>query len=248
MTKISFLLLFFISVNATFAQRFDFGIEFTLPFISPSVVNTKYNYLTDDPVSFDFAKIKHKTQIQPAFNFSGQYFAQISYRMIGLRLTISPMTIINVKHKVYFPDFVNGESPYNSAILRMGGSSSLSLRYSLKTIGNKKLTFILGGFIFRDYFFLGDSEAIFSDSNVDVGELYKYLLWDDHKIVYGPHFGIEFSWLDKYRVNKKYTIMYNHFNKIGFGGFKQGTISVIVGLPTIKIFNSLKRQKVFLES
>lgn len=230
----------------SYAQRLDFGAEFVLPGISPSIVSTKYDYISDDPVSYDFARIKHKTQIRPGFNMGTGVFAQFSYRMFSIKATVFPIYTINTSFGAYFPDAILGEDRYVGATDRFGCQNLLQLKYSFKTFRNKKIAILAGGFYFRNYGNTDESASLLHDSELSHYDAYKFLLWDDRKFAYGLAFGIEFNWLNKTKQSRRITVNYHHLNKVGYGGFNQGILAVQLGFANLNILSSLKRNKIYI--
>lgn len=229
------------------SQRLDFGGECTVPFFSTSIVSTKYDFLTDDPVSFHFAKIKRHTQIRPGFIMSVGVFSEISYRMFSVKVIASPIYTPHAIYKVYFPEIDGGETPYKSSTSSFGFHGQVNVKYSFNTFQNKKISLVAGGFYFRSYGTIDESESSSNKSDISPNDLYKYMLWDDRNYFYGVSFGLEFSWLNKYRKNRRLTILYNHvLTKYGYGGFNQGSLTCQIGFANLKIFGTLKRNKIFI--
>jgi len=237
--------LFLISVGAR-TQRLDFGGEIVVPIISPSIVSTNYDFLTDDPASFHFAKIKRHTQIRPGFNMGTGVFAEVSYRMFSIKAIVYPIYAYNSSFTVYFPEIEGGETKYVSSVSSFGCQGNLNLKYSFKTFSNKKISLLAGGFYFRGYSALDESESLAHDADIHPNEIYKYMLWDDRPYFFGASVGMEFAWLNKYRQNRRLTFLYNHvLTKYGYGGFQQGILTCQIGFANLKIFGSFKRTKIF---
>jgi hypothetical protein len=241
------IIIFLLSVKGH-TQRLDFGGEFILPGISPSIVSTKYNYLTDDPVSFDFAKVKRHVQVRPGMNMGTGVFAEVSYRMFSVKALLFPIYSYNANFAVYFPEPELGEAKYLAGISAFGAQGQVNLKYSFKTIRNKKISLLAGGFYFRSYGSIDESESLLYDSELHKYEIYKHLLWDDRRYFYGASLGIEFSWLNKYRQNRRLTLLYNQvLTQYGYGGFRQGALTCQVGFANLKLFGTFKRTRIYIK-
>lgn len=243
---ISFL---FLSISSTWSQRIDFGIEIVLPGLSGSVVQTDYHYLTDDPVSFHFARIDKNLQFRPGFVFGTPYSFQFTYRKYGIKYSLDPVSARMVKFDVVFPHPELGEQKHKRSIAAFGLNQRLMLKYTVLNLKNLQCNLMAGGSIFFSYFKkFEDSENMFFDSEVYAPEMYKYMLWDDRRIYQSLDFGFEVSWLNSVRTERRVSLTYSHLmNRIGYNGFNQGIVSMAYHLPLGAILPSLKRNKIYLE-
>ncbi len=248
-----FLLFTLIILNfKAFSQRLDFGMEFTVPFVSGSVVHTDYNYLSEDPVSFHFAKVKQKTQMRPNLVAAWGMYAELGYRMFSLKYVLMPMSFRTTSFKVFFPHPELGEQVHVRGVSIGGLEQQILLKYSFKNWNNQKISLLAGYGILTRYSTKSEpseDESIIVDSEIYHPTVYKYMLWDDRRNLNNAIFGVEFNWLNKFRVERKVTILYSHLlNRIGYEGFSQGVYTMSFSFLPTRILSSFKRNRIYLEN
>jgi len=233
-----------------FSQSIDFDMGFQLPFVSSSIVKTKYDFLTDDPSSYNFAKIKNKTQYNNELSMSLFLTLEYSYKMFGLKVQLSPYTMINRSFTVYFADIEKGEKKYTGEISHSGFQIQPLFKFSFKTIGNNRFSLLGGGYYFSKYK-KGLSESAKSRKSdlTLVKNIYKYMLYDDTKNLYGYSIGLEHAFLNNKRSLIRQSIIISPLvKKIGFEGFSQVFIQYQIEFFNFRLFQGLKKQKIYLEN
>lgn len=238
-----------VQLNTLKAQTIDLSMGFQIPFVSSSIISTKYDFLTDDPVSYHFAKIKNKTQYHSEFSLALLLNLEYTYKMFGLKLSLSPITTVNRTFNVYFPQIEDGEQIYRAAVEQTGYQIQPLLKYSFKTFKNNRISLLAGGYYFSQY---GgkptESEKSRNSDATVTGDIYKYLLYDDTKTLYGYSIGLEHSFLSNSRNLIKQTLLISPLVKeFGFNGFKQIFIQYQIDFFNVRLLTSSKKNKKYLK-
>ncbi|MDX1348876.1 MAG: hypothetical protein R3279_01450 [Putridiphycobacter sp.] len=247
--KNSFLLYFCLGLfMSAKAQTIDFSMGFQIPFASGSIISTQYNYLTDDPVSYHFAKIKNKTQFHNEFSAALLLNLEYTYKMFGLKVSLSPISTISRSFTVYFPHLEDGELMYTAAVEQEGYQIQPLLKYSFKTIKNFRLSLLAGGFYFSQYNGKPYESERYNKSEASVtGDIYKYLLYDDTDKLYGYSVGVEHSFLSNKRNLIKQTLLISPaLNEFGFDGFNQIFIQYQIDFFNVRLLTSAKKHQKYL--
>jgi len=247
--KIIFFILIIFQFNTTTAQTIDLSIGFQVPFISSSIISTKYNFLTDDQVSYHFAKIKNKTQYHPEFSLALLLNIEYTYKMFGLKLSLSPIITVNRSYTVYFPHIEDGEQIYTASVEQEGFQIQPLLKYSFKTFNNNRLSLLAGAYYFSQYKGEATETGNYNKSYASVsGGVYKYLLYDDTKNLYGYSFGIEHSFLsNKLNLIKQTLLVSPLVKEFGFNGFNQIFIQYQIDFLNVRLLTSVKKNKKYLK-
>jgi hypothetical protein len=230
------------------AQTIDLSMGFQIPFASGSIISTQYNYLTDDPVSYHFAKIKNKTQYHNEFTVGLLLNVEYTYKMFGLKLSLAPFLVSNRSFTVYFPHLEKGEQVYTASVEQGGYQIQPLLKYSFKTVKNFRISLLAGGFYFSQYNGKPYESERFNRSEASVsGDIYKYLLYDDTDKLYGYSLGIEHSFLSNQRNLIKQTLLVSPvLNEFGFNGFRQIFLQYQIDFFNVRLLTSAKKHQKYL--